>query len=363
MDARLKLINGLICLIAIAVFSLSAPVFAKSKAAPATGADRQNYIVILDDPPLAAYDGYSFPSAHTSMSLAVYGFLALIIARELHVTRRWLPYSSAGLIIVSVALSRLYLGVHWFSDVLAGLLLGLTWVALIGIAYDRHPAPRLPVKRLLGITTLLLVAAMSWQTQRDFSKELAHYAPRIEIHRITPATWKTSSWEQLPAYRLDLEGEDTQPMNFQWAGTLETLKTVLLAQGWKNAAPVSPVSAISWLAPDPEISALPILPQVNDGEHQSLEPSIENERRDRVHELNFKKLNRRDFIELEAPRVLLSEIELLPFPVSHPLRKKMLLIRLAQQINLRQSRDLVRGFIVDQCRLGEFTTKKRPRAR
>ena len=220
--------------------------------------------------PLAAYDGYSFPSAHTSMSLAVYGFLALIIASELHVTRRWLPYSGAGLIIVSVALSRLYLGVHWFSDVLAGLLLGLTWVALIGIAYDRHPAPRLPVKRLLGITTLLLVAAMSWQTQRDFSKELAHYAPRIQIHRITPATWKTSSWEQLPAYRLDLEGEDTQPMNFQWAGTLQTLKTVLLAQGWKNAAPVSPVSAISWLAPDPEISALPILPQVNDGQHQGL---------------------------------------------------------------------------------------------
>ena len=220
--------------------------------------------------PVAAYDGYSFPSAHTSMSLAVYGFLALIIARELHVTRRWLPYSGAGLIIVSVALSRLYLGVHWFSDVLAGLLLGLVWVALIGIAYDRHPAPRLPVRRLLGITTLLLVATMSWQTQRDFSEELALYAPRIPIHRVTPATWKISSWEQLPAYRLDLEGEDTQPMNFQWAGTLQTLKTALLAQGWKSAAPVSPVSAIRWLAPDPEISALPILPQVNDGQHQGL---------------------------------------------------------------------------------------------
>jgi undecaprenyl-diphosphatase len=220
--------------------------------------------------PVAVYDGYSFPSAHASMSLAVYGFLALIIARELHVTRRWLPYSGAGLIIVSVALSRLYLGVHWFSDVLAGLLLGLIWVALIGIAYDRHPAPRLPVRRLLGITTLLLIASMSWQTQRDFSEELALYGPRIPIHRVTPATWKISSWEQLPAYRLDLEGEDTQPMNFQWAGTLQTLKTALLAQGWKSAAAVSPVSAIRWLAPDPEISALPILPQVNDGQHQGL---------------------------------------------------------------------------------------------
>jgi len=220
--------------------------------------------------PLTAYGGYSFPSAHTSMSLAVYGFLALIIARELHVTRRWLPYSAAGLLIAAIAFSRLYLGVHWFSDVFAGLLLGLIWVALIGIAYDRHPAPALPVKRLLGVTALLLVITVSWQTPHDFRQELARYAPRVEIHRITLSTWKTGGWEQLPAYRVDIEGLDTQPMNFQWAGTLETLKTGLQAQGWKTAPPLSPTSTISWLAPAPAISALPILPQVNDGEHQRL---------------------------------------------------------------------------------------------
>ncbi|MDX2457267.1 MAG: bifunctional DedA family/phosphatase PAP2 family protein, partial [Gammaproteobacteria bacterium] len=148
--------------------------------------------------PLAAYNGYSFPSAHSSMSLAVYGFLALIIARELHITRRWLPYFGAGLVIVSIALSRLYLGVHWFSDVLAGLLLGLVWVALIGIAYDRHPAPRLPVKRLLGITALLLIITGTWQTQHEFKQELAHYTPQTPIHRITLPTWKTGGWAQLP---------------------------------------------------------------------------------------------------------------------------------------------------------------------
>ena len=220
--------------------------------------------------PLAAYGGYSFPSAHTSMSLAVYGFLALMIARELHVTRRWLPYSGAGLIIVSIALSRLYLGAHWFSDVLAGLLLGLIWVALIGIAYDRHPAPRLPVKRLLGITVLLLITTGSWQSRHDFTRELAHHAPRAPIHRITLPTWKTGGWAQLPAYRVDLEGQYEQPMNFQWAGTLDALRSTLQTQGWTLPPVLSPMSAISWLAPDPDIAALPILPQVNDGQHQSL---------------------------------------------------------------------------------------------
>jgi membrane protein DedA with SNARE-associated domain/membrane-associated phospholipid phosphatase len=220
--------------------------------------------------PLSSYGGYSFPSAHTSMSLAVYGFLALIIARELHVTRRWLPYSVAGLLVTAIALSRLYLGIHWFSDVFAGALLGLIWVALLGLAYDRHPAPRLPAKRLLGVATLLLVVAGSWQTQHDFKRELAYYSPTVEIQRVTLSTWTTSSWEQLPAYRMDLDGVNTQPMNFQWAGTLESLKSVLQAQGWISAPALRPTNTLNWLAPDPDITALPILPQVNDGQHQSL---------------------------------------------------------------------------------------------
>jgi len=220
--------------------------------------------------PLASYEGYSFPSAHTSMSLAVYGFLALLIARELHVTRRWLPYSVAGLLVTAIALSRLYLGIHWFSDVFAGALLGLIWVALLGLAYDRHPAPRLPVKRLLGVTTLLLAAAVSWQTQQAFKRQLAYYSPSMEIHRVTLSTWTTSSWQQLPVYRMDIEGINTQPMNFQWAGSLAALQSRLLAQGWKTAAALRPTNAINWLAPDPDITALPILPQVNDGQHQSL---------------------------------------------------------------------------------------------
>ncbi len=214
--------------------------------------------------------GFSFPSAHTSMSMAVYGFLALMIARELQVQRRWIPYSAAGLVIILIALSRLYLGVHWFSDVLAGFSLGLAWVALIGIAYDRHPAPALPVKGLVAVTLLLMTLSGSWYTQRYYSQELAHYSPQIEIHRTTLSTWKTIGWEQLPVYRLDIEGRNEQPMNFQWAGSLATLEAELHKQGWETVAAVTPMNAMNWLAPDPAVDSLPILPQVNDGQHQEL---------------------------------------------------------------------------------------------
>jgi len=220
--------------------------------------------------PVDTQAGFSFPSAHTSMSIAVYGFLALMVARELPVQRRWIPYSVAGVLIVLIAMSRLYLGVHWFSDVLAGFSLGLAWVALIGIAYDRHPAPPLPVKRLLTVTVLLITIAGTWHTQKYFTKELAHYSPQVEIHRITLSTWKTFGWEQLPVYRLDIEGRNEQPMNFQWAGSLDTLQAELRQRGWKPAPPVSPMNAMNWLAPEPDINTLPILPQVNDGQNQAL---------------------------------------------------------------------------------------------
>lgn len=219
-----------------------------------------------------AYDGsFSFPSSHTSMSVAVYGFLALLVARELPHTRRWLPYFCAAMLIAPISLSRLYLGAHWFSDVLAGLSLGMFWVALIGIAYDRHPAPHLRTRPLLVICLLLLVAAGSWHTRlSDPDNELAHYTPHDTLRRVTGITWRTGGWETLPAFRIDLEGRNDQPLNFQWAGSLASLQAALAPAGWHTAPALSPLTAMNWLAPAPTIEDLPVLPEVNDGKHQSL---------------------------------------------------------------------------------------------
>jgi undecaprenyl-diphosphatase len=219
--------------------------------------------------PVSFHEGYSFPSAHTSMSFVVYGFLALMVARELHYRHRWLPYSIVALVAGTIALSRLYLGVHWFSDVLAGASLGILWVALIGIAYDRHPAPVLPVKRLLAVVLVIMGLTGFWQLGQRFTAELAHYAPRIQIQKVSQESWQNSDWETLPTLRVDLEGSNEQPMNFQWAGSLETLQTVLQDKGWHAATAIGPSSAMNWLAPEPDINALPILPQVNDGQQRT----------------------------------------------------------------------------------------------
>lgn len=72
----------------------------------------------------------SFPSAHATVATVLYGFLALAIADGLPPEARGLVYAVAGLLIGLIAFSRLLLSLHYFSDVLAGGVVGLAWLLL-----------------------------------------------------------------------------------------------------------------------------------------------------------------------------------------------------------------------------------------
>lgn len=70
---------------------------------------------------------YSFPSGHAMMSLVIYGLLGYFLI--VHFPRwRWLILSLTILLITAIGFSRLYLGVHWPTDVLAGYTAGLVWL-------------------------------------------------------------------------------------------------------------------------------------------------------------------------------------------------------------------------------------------
>jgi membrane-associated phospholipid phosphatase len=85
--------------------------------------------------PLATASTYSFPSGHALVSLAVYGALALLVARRLpSTTGRVLVLVGAGVLVAAIGFSRLYLGVHFLSDVLAGFAAGIAWLSLLYVA-------------------------------------------------------------------------------------------------------------------------------------------------------------------------------------------------------------------------------------
>lgn len=98
-------------------------------------------------PEFADIGGLSFPSGHAFGSAVVYGLLGILVLR-IWQGSRWRLWFACPIwaIIPLVALSRMMLGVHYFSDVLAGMSAGLAWVFLIGAAADawekRHSSER-----------------------------------------------------------------------------------------------------------------------------------------------------------------------------------------------------------------------------
>jgi len=88
--------------------------------------------------PLATVSTYSFPSGHATVSVAVYGALCLVLLRRLTGPARLVCLAAAVLLVSLIGFSRLYLGVHFLSDVLAGFSVGLAWLALCVVVLDLH---------------------------------------------------------------------------------------------------------------------------------------------------------------------------------------------------------------------------------
>ncbi len=223
--------------------------------------------------PQALYEGamsFSFPSAHTVLATCLYGFLSVLVARELPPQWRWLSYAVAWIMILAVAFSRLYLGVHWLSDVLGGLLLGIIWITALGVAYRRHLAPPLPLRWLLGVPLVTLVTVGGGYVMQNHEESLARYAPHYSSESVSRRQWLEQTWQTLPGYRIDTRGIEQQPLNLQWAGTVAELQQHLRELGWQAWPPLTLKSAMQWINPKATLADLPHPPLAHDGRPPAL---------------------------------------------------------------------------------------------
>ena len=93
--------------------------------------DRPNDLMIILE------TGYSFPSGHSSFAMAFYGLVSYFIYKsELSKKKKIVFIALLLLLILLIGISRIYLGVHYPSDVLAGFMVGLIYFIIFIYIYD-----------------------------------------------------------------------------------------------------------------------------------------------------------------------------------------------------------------------------------
>ncbi len=214
---------------------------------------------------------YSFPSAHAASAVVLYGFLAYLLVRTRSIRTQLITSAAVASFVVSIGLSRVYLGAHWFSDVLGGLSFGLAWLVLLCIAYAHHVGDeRVPVRALAAASMITIVAASSIQFGTRFDVDLVRYQARAETAAAPLDDWLDSGWRTLAPSRTDFSGEVEEPMALQWAATRGQITAALQAGDWQAPEPWTLSSALLWLLPRPAIARLSVLPKF----HQDVMPSI-----------------------------------------------------------------------------------------
>ena len=183
---------------------------------------------------------FSFPSGHATIAMAFYGFLIYIIIRNAQRWRVKLNVFFSGLILIAlIGLSRLYLGVHYVSDVWGGYLIGALWL-IIGISLAEYLLRRKKLKKIILTTTKLKIIftiivglALVFYTWFAFN-----YNPRKTVPVILPKQIVVQkiddvfSREQL-RYTETLVGERMEPINFIiLADNDQQLKQAFKKAGW-----------------------------------------------------------------------------------------------------------------------------------
>ncbi len=201
-------------------------------------------------------------------SAMVYGFVSLVVARELPMGWRWAPYLMASLVVLSVALAHLYFGVEPLSELLVTLSVAFAWLVLLGVAYRRHNPSGVRVTGTVGVALLVFAAAAAWQFHQG--AEVAHRPAAAQRVVLTPAQWWRDAWRTLASQRVDFLGKSKQPFTVQWQGDAANVTARLLQRGWSLPPPLTVANTLLWLKPKPVVAELPVLPEVHDGHYERI---------------------------------------------------------------------------------------------
>lgn len=202
------------------------------------------------------------------LATVIYGFLPVLLTTGRRQGLRALYYAVTAVLLVAMLAADVYLGSVWMSTGLFAVVFGAVWVTLLGVGYRRHGAEPIPAREVLPLALGVLIASATLQGSAELRREVA--TPDPVERPLAASAWWNGAWAGLPAYRIDAAGLDRQPLTLQWRGDLARIEAALRARGWESPPPLSPRSALRWLAVSAPLAELPVLPQVHADRHEAL---------------------------------------------------------------------------------------------
>jgi len=191
-------------------------------------------------------------------------------ASELPRKHRHWPYLVAALLLMLLALARLYLGREWLSGALMGMAMGLIWASVVGIAYRQRAFRRFSGMAASLIFYLSFFALFAWQVHEHQADELAALSTPTVLREMDSQSWWESEWRQLPEDRTRLTAVAARRFNAQVAVDPTVISARLAGAGWE------PVPDSDWrwilqaLNPEPDEATLPLLGRAYMGRSEQL---------------------------------------------------------------------------------------------
>lgn len=202
---------------------------------------------------------YGFPSGHSTLAVVIYGFLTLMMTRAWPKTwKKQLAYAALVLFILASMTTRLYLGAHWFTDVIGGLVLGTCILSITALSYRRFPVQSFSGNHIASLALACISSAMVFY---GFSKP--HHVSQYQF--IPPKTQLTTQqwWHQAnnakPYYLRNRVGRIQSVINIQWLGNLSDIETTLKDLGWQKTPETTWIDLVQRLSPRLDESQLPLI--------------------------------------------------------------------------------------------------------
>lgn len=208
---------------------------------------------------------FKFPSDHAVLAGVVFGVFVTLANRSMARWSQALVAAACGIIVISISFSRLYLGVNWLSDVVAGLLLAAIITTLYGVIIETLPSGRIRPFGLIASGLAAFFIAGVLHTASSYERNEIRYAARDRKISYALADWLSTNWKSAQLRRVDMAGKPEEVFLVQWIGPLPALQTALEGAGYKPLPKWTWKDSFLYLDPHAPLNHLAPKPALHEG--------------------------------------------------------------------------------------------------